>query len=752
MGTKDYDFYRRVDDGVSPAYFNNVAPGYSYRVRGKRCTTSSRTVCGLWSGWREIGVYPPPPPTPTDTPTPTPTRTPTATFTPTPTPTPVAPPPEGLVLSLDGDDLELEYERSVWPASRYHYYRFQLYRSDSRSGTYSAYGDPENDSRSPAYFDDVDPGWYRARGARCSDSRRADCGDWSGYSNRVNNPTPTPTFTPTPTYTPTATATPTHTPTPTLTPTPMPARLAAPENIDVEPRPLRVARISWDAVDGAKAYEVRLHNHLFEKDKSTSTMTLVPEIGIACVDDGETHYDVMLDRHLIDDKIDEFEVRAIKDDCSTTQTDRNANPINSEYSPKIRIKDNPIVSVNGDSRKAADGIGQALVKWLPESSTTGYTMHHRQIAGDHSKKDGWRPDSFANSIRVTKFDSSTSHTILGLQLKRIYAIRMNYIDADGVKVFSGRDRYVWPSKDFPKEDERVATYPFFGHWPTKEFKYRICDQTFPSNKRTAWREVIKKAFEQWEEETDGLVRVTLDSSKCGLGKDSPIDVYKHLKLNLNEVYMVDTTQQTLLQPVNLIIRISPSPFRQLSSYAVRAVTGQTDIVNFLRYADDIRAACVYLTKSACTISRLYSQGARAAGILSNNEHSVTGVDILFKKNRFNDDHIDMPKSVKFNQCQPMVLGENPDTKEWMFVDGHSAYTIALHEAGHALGTSGHSYPDILGSSDPVGGDDTYHRAHPSIPSATMNYNSEIHDVVDEPDCSPHPFDVLAIYALYQTVD
>ncbi len=80
-----------------------------------------------------------------------------------------------------------------------------------------------------------------------------------------------------------------------------------------------------------------------------------------------------------------------------------------------------------------------------------------------------------------------------------------------------------------------------------------------------------------------------------------------------------------------------------------------------------------------------------------------------------------------------------------------AYIIALHEAGHALGTSGHSYPDVLGGIDFLGGDDQYHRAHPSIPDSAMNYDSKILAIVDEPDCFPHPFDILAIYALYQTV-
>lgn len=34
----------------------------------------------------------------------------------------------------------------------------------------------------------------------------------------------------------------------------------------------------------------------------------------------------------------------------------------------------------------------------------------------------------------------------------------------------------------------------------------------------------------------------------------------------------------------------------------------------------------------------------------------------------------------------------------------------------------------------------------------INYGRHITGASDEPDCLPHPFDILAIWALYQTVD
>ena len=42
-------------------------------------------------------------------------------------------------------------------------------------------------------------------------------------------------------------------------------------------------------------------------------------------------------------------------------------------------------------------------------------------------------------------------------------------------------------------------------------------------------------------------------------------------------------------------------------------------------------------------------------------------------------------------------------------------------------------------------------AHSHIPDSVLNYNSDIEQITDEPDCSPHPFDFMALEGLYQTV-
>ena len=69
-------------------------------------------------------------------------------------------------------------------------------------------------------------------------------------------------------------------------------------------------------------------------------------------------------------------------------------------------------------------------------------------------------------------------------------------------------------------------------------------------------------------------------------------------------------------------------------------------------------------------------------------------------------------------------------------DTNLIYDHLVHELGHALGIGGGNT-----------GKDSVEKAHPNrtIIDITMAYDA-VHD------CSPQPLDVMAIYALYQTVD
>ena len=100
-------------------------------------------------------------------------------------------PPTGLTLSIepnDANDLDLAFTRS---SESTHYYQFELHRSDTRYGTYSAVGFPVADATSPADFDNKDQGyWYRARGRNCDTFIRTGCHGWSSWSDSIWVPDP----------------------------------------------------------------------------------------------------------------------------------------------------------------------------------------------------------------------------------------------------------------------------------------------------------------------------------------------------------------------------------------------------------------------------------------------------------------------------------------------------------------------------------------------------------------------------------
>ena len=126
-------------------------------------------------------------------------------------------------------------------------------------------------------------------------------------------------------------------------------------------------------------------------------------------------------------------------------------------------------------------------------------------------------------------------------------------------------------------------------------------------------------------------------------------------------------------------------------------------------------------------------------------NELQGVDITFKKQKFGTDTPRVPTSVKFNRC----IGTAPESDE-----SFKAYEVTLHEIGHALGLAGFDYLNFV-----LVQRQSYHKAHPTIPDTVMNYDNETKSdwfdwgpsIEEEPDCSPHPFDILAINSLYQQV-
>ena len=321
---------------------------------------------------------------------------------------------------------------------------------------------------------------------------------------------------------------------------------------------------------------------------------------------------------------------------------------------------------------------------------------------------------------------------------------------------------MWPSADFPGNGEKVGTYPFFGHHPNREYSYLICPSDFPAEHRNTWYSLIENAFEQWEKATNGFIKMTRVPlgprlSSCS---DESISMEQFVITDdqQSEVRMLDLSEEDG-ESIWRFPELKSDVFKGIcapkADACVTSFTGYTGI----GYDHSARQAILLLLQGEeldlldypkiHNLLRRHSHDRQA-------ENQLQSVDVTFNRRdddgdeRFqlpmpsdpNSGDLHIPSRVSFNTCSDDLFpdGDDPD-------QGYRAYMTAVHEAGHALGLADitiNPFAFLLSWSLPP-----YETAHPTIPDAAMNYDSKVASNLREPDCSPHPFDVMAIYALYQ---
>ena len=505
-------------------------------------------------------------------------------------------------------------------------------------------------------------------------------------------------------------------------------KLAAPTGLTVTPLPQRKAKLSWGTVTQAQVYSIEI------KQGSSKITTSV----------GQTSYEINLDsilnrKGLAHADAYQFRVQAVYDVGSgppmDVDDDRSDPYVDSDYSALVEIRDTPITSINGDSSGRADGKGQAVVTWGAVPGATAYTLRWRELPDhqvrpprpgtggrgrfgkyvDHSNTD-WRPQAAgATDWNYPAGASTSGMTVGGLDLGEIYAFQLTYTNASG-QGFAARESYVWPSKGFPSD--RVATYPFFGHWPGKIFPYTICLNTFPSETQNEWFQVINKAFEAWEL---GIL-VTQYSISRNCDSTTPMGLVEAHGNNVNEVIMASTETgfEAFRAEANQIIGID-----NMALFLLRVL-----LIERERETKALPLCLFYKNNTpACVISPAYT-AAHSASTKLNEAHG--SVDILIRGRNANQVP-QIPTSIQFNTC----TGSG----------SYYEYELILHEAGHALGISGYETFAVLNEYA------LYVVAHPTIYDSRMNYDTRaLGPGIDEPDCSPHPFDIMAIHALYQGVN
>ncbi|MCY3748012.1 MAG: fibronectin type III domain-containing protein [Chloroflexi bacterium] len=534
-----------------------------------------------------------------------------------------------------------------------------------------------------------------------------------------------------------------------------PSRLDQPTNLHVKPFRNRRAVLAWNPVAGAAKYVVQIR----QRTATGWGNWLPPDRRANRAISGDVSKDncyvIDLDR-VITQTSGSSEGLAHSVAYGLRLRAVNGS-VTSAASTDAIIIDSPIIEANG---KSTAGAPRVKLKWLAIGTILGsdysmgtYAFHHRRVGGNHQEL-GWTLDTF-HPVKVFSQSSTNSDTIdADLMMEAIHAIQLRY-EGTGLQrtstVFAARDVYAWPSARAADGGERVATFPVNYRVKNRRYAYRICRDGYPGN-FTHWKNLVTHALGHWQLATNGLISMVYEGEDCA-------------------------DYQTVLKRVRAVYENFVG--QKLTSEQLEALEGLLESMDILTAAqvDDTELSEVIMVDQSATgiygefeAMGVFPEMSEELGIATcvfadpkknrkptacawpRHNHPEKGwvTDILLPWDRFKDDiaRTSVPggldadggvtvdrDDVRFNTCGASVLG---------------AYEVLVHEAGHVLG--------IRDARSVVAGwdnDIVYH--HPSIYESVMSYervalrttgvtNSSL---PDDPDCSPHPLDVLAIFAMYQ---
>ena len=528
-----------------------------------------------------------------------------------------------------------------------------------------------------------------------------------------------------------------------------PTSLGQPNNLHVTPFRNRRAVLRWNPVPGVKTYVVQIRQR-----SATGWGDWLPpdrRAGEAASGDITTHncYTVNLDRVITPTS---GSSEGLAQSVAYGLRLRAVNGgVTSADSTEAIIIDSPIIEANG---KSTVGAPQVKLKWLAIGDILGsdyssgtYGFHHRRVGGNHQQL-GWALDTF-HPVEVFSQSSTNPNTIKNLTMEAIYAIQLRYEETGPQRtstVFAARDAYAWPSARTADGGERVATFPMNYRVKNRTYAYRICPDGFPGN-ITQWENLINHALGQWQLATNGLVRMVHESGDCA--------DYDAVYEDIRKKYAAQFGQ-----------KLSPAELAQLQQYLMSLdilTSAQVDDkeANEIIMIDNATGGTYEGLKAMHIFSELskvwglqyelglvecvFAPTACATRLHFNDDKGWTS-DIFLAQSAYGMGPFDIPggldpgggvtvdrDDVRFNTCGAPDLG---------------VYQTLVHEAGHVLGIRN-------GSRVQDWSDDVVH--HPSIYESVMSYETPYElkpgdaDSVlpNDPDCSPHPLDVLAIYALYQ---
>ena len=453
--------------------------------------------------------------------------------------------------------------------------------------------------------------------------------------------------------------------------------------------------------------------------------------------------------------------------------------LDSNDSAPVTIIDTPILSANGTS--PMDGPGEVLVKWRKPGGATGYKIRWRELGADTDgnlhDSEGKLSETEAQADELWLLDPSSvpadydddediddpsidQYRIEGLGLYEIYGVQLNYTTTEGW-VFSAQDFYVWPSDRPAGHGETVATYPLKNYLKDATYTYYICDKSFPS-RHGDWIRLINHAMDHWVDATDGLVQMVHQDGDMPEGSGICADfsgyvnhiVSMYNKLSPEEAEAT-TTKGFVMGVLSTMHDLGMRRMEQLTANEILMaddVSTSSKVTNFPEISREVaRGTCIKRGDSkadACvTTTAVFEEGnlkfsvaLRNVFAFKDNDRRKLGLrdtdiefysDILLARsfyekvlNEFQEGSAteplprpgDLPHDVRLVDSEAKVCP--------------TIYQALIHEAGHAMGVSFRL--------NTVPGDST-HSAKTIGPT-----------VMRRTACTTAPFDVLAIYALYQT--
>ncbi len=515
----------------------------------------------------------------------------------------------------------------------------------------------------------------------------------------------------------------------------------------------------------------------------------------------------------------EFRVRG-------TYTPDTGDPIDLATSQEVVVVDNPLLAVTGHAYAGVRGSENspayyANLKWAAGGDVSSYSIRYRPLLsyGHHShSSESWQlMDSVlgawgndGNVRMLAASGSARTASIDSLSRGSLYAIQLNFeekLDSTCQDTlasscltrpgFSARYAYVWASGTRPdagaNTPERVATYPYYGHFGGKTYRYRICTDTLPQETlepfvRGTWINMINKAIGTWQEATSNLITTTYDPAACedpewvdqfdlpaftcdpvtgliGTITDGVFDAFEYFTGGgIPDGWREEALQfaasmcETYASRVDVGLLVDlVEDAATLGLNIARAVRGNENLDSEVRFIDNrsfqdaefitsVFKLCIVADAGGCTVSPAY-----AGSQLATSEIGSADIFLNWRKIKSKDSDrngvpplqtdVVVPVDFRFGECVP------PSGAHFSRRDRY-VFELVVHEAGHALGVSGADIRASAASLVDRGRD--YIVSHPNIAPSVLNYADEVVGARGEPDCFPHPMDALAIHALYQT--